>query len=229
MDRVAGNSSAVSAVSAISRGISAASAPGAWRRGYVRRRSTVRFRNGAPGHGQFSNDSNERRGTSPGDARQLPSHRKLRLHSQGSAAVTEGSRRRAVPGPPGHCPGEVKLGRSCSGRAVSGPGEPHQDPGSAWRLPVSSGSAVRGKRVPGSRLRAWDGRVTSEARMPTHRFTPSGPGTSSRLDGAEGTARGLRTCRCEYVQRVVGASPACLPVSVRRRGTPVYLSASRRL
>jgi hypothetical protein len=30
----------------------------------VRRRSTVRFRNGAPGHGQFSNRSNERRGTS---------------------------------------------------------------------------------------------------------------------------------------------------------------------
>ena len=111
----------------------------------VRRRSTVRFRNGAPGHGQFSNDSNERRGTSPGDARQLPSHRKLRLHSQGSAAVTEGSRRRAVSGPPGHCPGEVKLGRPSSGRTVPGPGEPHQDPGSAWRLPVSSGSAVRGE------------------------------------------------------------------------------------
>src|SRR6516225_16053 len=30
----------------------------------VRRRSTVRFRNGAPGHEKFSNDSNERRGTS---------------------------------------------------------------------------------------------------------------------------------------------------------------------
>ena len=156
----------------------------------------------------------------------------------GSSDCTARARRQVVkaaaggpgrPGPSGHCPGEVKLGRSCSGRAVSGPGEPHQDPGSAWRLPVSYGSAVRGKRVPGSRLRAWDGRVTSEARMPTHRLTPSGPGTSSRLDGAEGTARGLRTCRCEYVQRVVGASPACLPVSVRRRGTPVYLSASRRL
>jgi hypothetical protein len=40
----------------------------------VRRRSTVRFRNGTPGHEQFSNDSNERRGTSPGDALQLPSH-----------------------------------------------------------------------------------------------------------------------------------------------------------
>jgi hypothetical protein len=40
----------------------------------VRRRSTVRFRNGAPGHEQFSNDSNERRGTSPGDALQLPLH-----------------------------------------------------------------------------------------------------------------------------------------------------------
>jgi hypothetical protein len=29
---------------------------------------------GAPGHGQFSNHSNERRGTSPGDALQLPLH-----------------------------------------------------------------------------------------------------------------------------------------------------------
>jgi hypothetical protein len=33
----------------------------------VRRRSTVRFRNEAPGHEQFSNGSNERRGTTPGD------------------------------------------------------------------------------------------------------------------------------------------------------------------
>ena len=40
----------------------------------VRRRSTVRFRNGAPGHGHFSDHSNERRGTSPGDALQLPLH-----------------------------------------------------------------------------------------------------------------------------------------------------------
>ena len=38
----------------------------------VRRRSTVRFRNGAPVHGQFSNGSNERRGTGPGDALHLP-------------------------------------------------------------------------------------------------------------------------------------------------------------
>jgi hypothetical protein len=49
-------------------------AAGTARRDMVRRRSTVRFRNGAPGHGQFSNGSNERRGTSPGDALQLPLH-----------------------------------------------------------------------------------------------------------------------------------------------------------
>ena len=48
----------------------------------VRRRSTVRFRNGAPGHKQFSNDSNEWRGTSPGDALQPPLQRKLPLHSE---------------------------------------------------------------------------------------------------------------------------------------------------
>ena len=38
----------------------------------ARRRSTVRFRNGAPGHGKFSNIFDTRHGTSPGDAPQLP-------------------------------------------------------------------------------------------------------------------------------------------------------------
>jgi len=48
----------------------------------VRRRSTVRFRNGAPGDGKFSNGSNALRGPSPGDALQLPLQRKLPLHSE---------------------------------------------------------------------------------------------------------------------------------------------------
>jgi hypothetical protein len=43
----------------------------------VRRRSTVRFRNGLQVMGNFSNGSNERRGTSPGDALHLPLQRKL--------------------------------------------------------------------------------------------------------------------------------------------------------
>ena len=54
-------------------------------------------------------------------------------HSDSPAAVTEGSRPAVHPGR------QVVLGR-----AVSGLDEPHQDPGSAWRLLVSSGSAGRG-------------------------------------------------------------------------------------
>ena len=98
----------------------------------VRSRSTIRFRNGAlPRSWIISNNSSERRGTNPDDAVQLPSQRMHPLHGQSPAAATEGSRRRAAPGQSGRCPGEVTLGRSSSGRAVSGLDEPHQDPESA--------------------------------------------------------------------------------------------------
>jgi hypothetical protein len=43
--------------------------------------------------------------------------------------------------------------------------------------------------VPGSRLRAWDWLVTSEARTPTHRFMPARARDVLQLNGAEGTAR----------------------------------------
>ena len=66
----------------------------------VRRRSTVRFRNGAQGHGQFSNDSTRWRGPSPGDAPQLPFQ--LPLRREGPAEVTEGSHRRSFHGGPDH-------------------------------------------------------------------------------------------------------------------------------
>jgi hypothetical protein len=51
--------------------------------------------------------------------------------------------------------------------------------------------------VPGSRLRVWDGRVTSEARTPIHRFMPPGPGTSCSWMGLRVLLGALRTCRCE--------------------------------
>ena len=100
------------------------------------------------------------------------------------AAVAEGSRRRAVPGQPGHCPREVTPGRSPSGRAASGLDEPHQDPGPAWRLLVSSGSA--GRRLTGASITAASpgSAARSEARTPAHRFTPSGSGTSSSWTGS---------------------------------------------
>ena len=62
----------------------------------VRRRSTVRFRNGAQAHRRFSNKSTRRRGPSPGDAPQLP------LRREGPAGVTEGSHRRSFHGGPDH-------------------------------------------------------------------------------------------------------------------------------
>ena len=142
----------------------------------VRRRSTVRLRNGAPGHGQFSNGSDERRGPSPGDALQLPFF--ISRCSEGSdctararAAVAEGSRRRAVPGQSGHCPREVTPGRSPSGRAVSGFDEPHQDPGPVWRLLVSSGSASRGLTSTSNTAASPGSAARSETRTPAHRFT----------------------------------------------------------
>ena len=100
------------------------------------------------------------------------------------AAVTEGSRRRAVPGQSGHCPREVTPGRSPSGRAVSGFDEPYQDPGPAWRLPVSSGSAGRGLTSTWITAASPGWAARSEARTPAHRFTPSGSGTSSSWTGS---------------------------------------------
>ena len=108
----------------------------------VRRRSTVRFRNGAPGHGQLSNESNERCGTSPEDARQLPSHRKHPLHSKSLAELLKA----AADGPPGTA--WSSPGRGHAGHVVQRP-EPvaasmSPSRSTVWPLPVSSGSAVYG-------------------------------------------------------------------------------------
>ena len=174
----------------------------------VRRRSTVRFRNGAPGHGQFSNDSDERRGPSPGDALQLPLRRKLPLHSESPVAVTEGSRRRAVPGQSGQCPGEVTLDRSSSGRAVQasmsgikilGP------PGGCWCHPARrSGGLTSGWGMAASP--GWA--ATSEAKTPARRYTPSGSGTSSSWTG-------LVRCSAPYAHADHSASSDCMLMHVR--------------
>jgi hypothetical protein len=78
------------------------------------------------------------------DAPQLPWQRKLPSHTaRARAAVTEGSRRRA------DRDSLVSVRRGHAGQVVqrpggSRPGEPRHDPGSAWRLLVSSGPASRG-------------------------------------------------------------------------------------
>jgi hypothetical protein len=114
--------------------------------------------------------------------------RKTRFSSHCTATAraegADGSRRRAVPGQPGHCPREVTPGRSPSGRAVSGLDEPHQDPVSAWRLLVSSGSAGRGLTTTSITAASPGSAARSEARTPAHRFTPSGSGTSSSWTGS---------------------------------------------
>ena len=58
-------------------------------------------------------------------------------------------------------------------------------PGDCWCHPAGQAS---GQRVPGSRPRASDGKVTREVRTPIRRFMPSGSGTSS-AGRAEGAAR----------------------------------------
>ena len=91
----------------------------------------VRFRNGAlPVHGPFLTapqaawNESRRRCSAP-----IAATRMHPLHSQSPATATEGSRQRAASGQSGHRTGEVTLGRSSIGRAVSGLDGPHQDPG----------------------------------------------------------------------------------------------------
>jgi hypothetical protein len=107
----------------------------------VRRRSTVRFRNGAPGHEPFSNDANDRRGTSrkrrasapmaaePPMAQPAPGRQLLKVAAsrpvQGSLVTVRQSHARQVIQRPGGFR----------------PDEPHHHPGSDWRLLVSSGPA----------------------------------------------------------------------------------------
>jgi len=107
----------------------------------VRRRSTVRFRNGAPGHGQLSNESNERRRTSPKDARQLPSHRRHPLHSK-SLAATEGSRRRAARHSLVAARARSRWARRPAAEAIAASMSPSRS--TVWPLAVSSRSAVHG-------------------------------------------------------------------------------------
>ena len=77
-----------------------------------------------------------------------------------------------------------RRGGRPAARAVSGLDEPHQDPRLAWRLLVSSGSVGRGLTSTSITVASPGWAATSEARTPTHRFTPSGSGTSSSWTGS---------------------------------------------
>ena len=146
---------------------------------------------GSPGSRTIFEQLRKRRGTNPEDAVQLPSQRMHPFHSQSPATATEGSRQRAASGQSGHRTGEVTLGRSSIGRAVSGLDGPHQDPGPPGGCRYCPARQAEGNKVPGSRLRVWDGRVTREApgRRPTGSFRP-GPGrpAAERGCGSYGSA-----------------------------------------
>jgi hypothetical protein len=116
----------------------------------VRRRSTVRFRNRTPGHGQLSNESDERRRTSPEDARQLPSHRRHPLHSKSLAAI-EGSRRRAARDSLVAARARSRWARRPAAEAIAASMSPSRS--TVWPLPVSSGSAVPGLCMAGRQVR----------------------------------------------------------------------------
>jgi hypothetical protein len=149
----------------------------------VRRRPTVRFRNGAPGHKRFSNESNDRRGTSrkrrasapmaakPPTAQPEPARQLLKAAAGRPSGDSLVSARR------GHARPAVRRPGGCR------PGEPHHylgRPGGCWCHPARQ---ARGQPVPGSRPRALDGEVTREVRTPARRFMPSGSGTSSSWTG----------------------------------------------
>jgi hypothetical protein len=101
----------------------------------------VRFRNGAPGHGQLSNESNERRRTSPEDARR--SHRTEGTHcTSKSLAAIEGSRRRAARDSLVAARARSRWARRPAAEAIAASMSPSRS--TVWPLPVSSGSAVHG-------------------------------------------------------------------------------------
>jgi len=67
-----------------------------------------------------------------------------------------------------------------------------KDPGSAWRLPVTSGPAGRGKeRLDHGRHSEMGG--DDEARSSARRFTPSGSRDVLQLDGLRALSAALRT------------------------------------
>jgi hypothetical protein len=107
----------------------------------VRRRPTVRFRNGAPGHEKISNELNGRRGTSRKRRASAP------MAAKPPMAQPEPARQllTAAAGRPSR-DSPVTARRGHARQAVQRPGsfrpdEPHHHPASDWRLLVSSGPA----------------------------------------------------------------------------------------
>jgi|SRR5580700_1706313 hypothetical protein len=88
---------------------------------------------------KLSNESDERRRTSPEDARQLPSHRRHPLHSK-SLAATKGSRRRAARDSLVAARARSRWATSSSGRSDRGLDEPIKIHGLAAAGVVRPGS-----------------------------------------------------------------------------------------
>ena len=161
----------------------------------VRRRSTVRFRNGAPGHGQFSNHSNERRGTSPGDALQLP------LHSD-SAHCTARARRQLLKvaggGPSRDSLLTVRARSRWAGRPAAGRFQASmshikiQSPlGGCWCRPARQAGVMRGWITAASLGWAGDERG-QDADPPVHAVRVR---DVLQLDVLRAPLGALRTCR----------------------------------
>ena len=165
----------------------------------VRRRSTVRFRNGAPGHEKFSNDSNERRGTSRKRRSSAP------MAAKAPMAQPEPGRQLlkvAVGGPSWDSLVTARTRSPWAGRPAAGrfsPGEPHQDPGSVWRLLVSSGSAGPGGNEcldRGCESGMGGDERGQDAGPPVHAVRVQ---DVLQLDGLGALPGALRTCRIERV------------------------------
>ena len=161
----------------------------------VRRRSTVRFRNGAPGHGQFSNYSNERRGTSPGDALQLP------LHSESShctASARRQLRKIAVGRPSRDSLLTVRARSRWAGRPAAGRFQAsmsrikiQSSPGGCWCGPARQAGVMRGWITAASLGWAGDERG-QDADPPVHAVRVR---DVLQLDGLRALPGALRTCR----------------------------------
>ena len=138
----------------------------------VRRRCTVRFRNGAPGHERFSNDSDERRGTSRGRRASAP------MAAKAPIAQSEPARqllKAAAGGSSRHSP--VMPGRGHAGQALQRPGgvsapmsriNVRGRPGGCWCHPARAGQGSTSAWITAASL-GWGGDARGQdADPPVH-------------------------------------------------------------
>jgi hypothetical protein len=114
-------------------------------------------------------------------SRQLASHRRHPLHSK-SLAATEGSRRRAARDRLVAARARSRWARRpAAAEAIAASMSPSRS--TVWPPPVPSGSAVHGITSAWIPAASMGPAGNEQAKVPIHRFMPSGPGTLSSWTG----------------------------------------------